>query len=253
MTLTTVASAIRAAGGISYSFVTIDPLNDQNGGQPGGNIRTAYLYNPAHVRLAGGVPGTATQANQVLAGPKLKYNPGLIDPNNTAWQASRKPLVAQWETINGKNQFFTVNVHLTSKGGGSAIEGDPRPPVNGGIQQRISQANVTGSFIANILKVDRNASIITAGDFNEFAFVAPIQEFISISGLQDIDVAANVPEIERYTYLYDMNCQEIDHMFVSNKIASKSPAVEHVHVNTWVSAIDQASDHDPTVAKLNVC
>jgi predicted extracellular nuclease len=94
--------------------------------------------------LSPGAPtGGSLDTNIVLPGPLLKYNPGRIEPANAAWTASRKPLAAQWETLDGKNKFFTVNVHFGSKGGSSGIEGDYRPPVNGGIEDREAQANIT--------------------------------------------------------------------------------------------------------------
>jgi len=143
LTLATLVASIAAQGGKNYSFVEIPPVDDTNGGQPGGNIRNAYIYNNATLRLRNANPGSSTEAVQVTSGPSLSSNPGLIDPTNPAWEASRKPLVVQWETLDGRNPFFTVDVHFTSKGGGSSIEGDPRPPVNGGVDQRIAQANTT--------------------------------------------------------------------------------------------------------------
>jgi predicted extracellular nuclease len=138
LTLTTLTAAISAAGGPNYSFTDIVPVDDRDGGQPGGNIRVAYLYKPNLIRLYKPNPGGSLDANEVLAGPTLKYNPGLIEPANAAWTASRKPLTAQWEVIGkagAKNSdvFFTVNVHFGSKGGGSSLHGDARPPVNGGV------------------------------------------------------------------------------------------------------------------------
>ncbi|KIX09484.1 uncharacterized protein Z518_00564 [Rhinocladiella mackenziei CBS 650.93] len=255
-TLETLITEIEDAGGVTYSYVDIDPVNDQDGGQPGGNIRVAYLYNPLVLNLKNLNPGSSTDANEVLPGPTLKYNPGRIDPANAAWDESRKPLAAEWETVKDKSTIFTVNVHFTSKGGSSSIEGDARPPVNGGVDQRLAQADLTANFIADILAEDPNASVIAAGDFNEFAFVAPLESFVDISGMVDLDGAARVKATERYTYLFDMNSQELDHMFVSPKIAGSPggrPDFNHVHVNTWVSYDDQISDHDPSVARLNVC
>ncbi len=36
-------------------------------------------------------------------------------------------------------RFFTINLHLTAKLDGSSTQGDARPPVNGGVDQRIAQ------------------------------------------------------------------------------------------------------------------
>ncbi|KAF1827473.1 Endonuclease/exonuclease/phosphatase-like protein [Dissoconium aciculare CBS 342.82] len=255
VTLSTLIDAISNAGSpVRYAFTQINPVNKQDGGQPGGNIRTAYLFNPAVVRLRKPNPGSSTDATRVLAGPSLSFNPGRIEPANSAWTNSRKPLVAQWETLDGANPFFTVNVHWTSKGGSSSIQGDARPPVNGGVDSRTAQANVTGTFIQQILRLDPQAAIVTAGDFNEFTFVQPLQTFASVSGLRSLDEVVGTPDAEVYTYLFDMNTQELDHMYVSDRIAQGGAAAfEHVHVNTWAAPADEISDHDPSVAKLNVC
>ncbi|KAJ9655013.1 hypothetical protein H2198_006058 [Neophaeococcomyces mojaviensis] len=252
-TLDVLVKAIQVAGGVEYVYVDIDPVNNEDGGQPGGNIRQAYLYNPEVLALFPGKQGSPTDAVQVIAGPSLSINPGRIEPNSTAWKDSRKPLAAHWLVKADNTTFFTINVHFTSKGGGTPIEGDARPPVNGGVDQRIQQANITADFIADILAKNQNSNIIMAGDCNEFAFVEPLKQLVANSGLVDLDEAANIDPVERYTYLFDMNSQELDHFFISKHIADQSPNVEHVHVNTWVSYADQISDHDPSVAQLNIC
>lgn len=153
LTLSTLTAAISAAGGPQYAFTDIVPVDDKDGGQPGGNIRVAYLYKPNLIRLYKPNPGGPSDANEVVDGPALKYNPGRIDPTNEAWTASRKPLVAQWEVIKDKGSskksdiFFTVNVHFGSKGGSSSLHGDARPPVNGGVEDRLAQSVLTANFV----------------------------------------------------------------------------------------------------------
>ncbi|KAI1274460.1 DNase I-like protein [Xylaria sp. FL0933] len=265
LTLSTLADAVTTVsnGSVVYNFTYINPVDGTNGGAPGGNIRNAYLYRPEILQLQGGndaVMGDSVAANEVLAGPKLKYNPGLIDPTNDAWLDSRKPLVAAWELVNpaarkgkGKGKtLFTINVHFTSKGGSSSLHGDARPPVNGGVEQRIAQANATGAFASQILAQDRDALVLTVGDFNEYGFVAPVQTFARVSGLKDLDEVAGIPTTERYAYLYDMNSQELDHAFVSKELA-KGAKFEHLHINTWLAYDDKTSDHDPSVAKFDIC
>jgi endonuclease/exonuclease/phosphatase family metal-dependent hydrolase len=254
-TLTTLSAAISALSpATSYAFTEVVPVNNADGGAPGGNIRVAYLYNPAILALHKPNPGSSTDA--CAYNGTLNFNPCRIAPLDPAWTASRKPLVSQWDILDGSNStFYTVNVHFASKGGSSSLHGDPRPPVNGGVEDRLAQAHLTASFIAEILADDPDASIITAGDFNEFAFVEPLTQFVEISGLEDIEDVLGVEETERYSYLFDMNCQELDHMYISPKVARarKELAYEHVHINTWVSRDDQISDHDPAVARMNLC
>ncbi|KAI0518342.1 Endonuclease/exonuclease/phosphatase [Xylaria bambusicola] len=279
LTLAALADAIADLSNVVYNYTYVNPIDGENGGAPGGNIRNAYLYRPNVLQLQGGstaMAGDAVTANEVLKGPKLKYNPGLIDPNNAAWLDSRKPLVAAWELVGsqgkpnkpwwdvlglwdlfgpGKSKgktLFTVNVHFTSKGGSSSLHGDARPPVNGGVEQRIAQATVAGEFISEILDRDNNALVLTVGDFNEYGFAAPVETFAKVSRLRDLDEVAKIPVTERYSYIYDMNTQELDHAFVSKQLG-KGAKFEHLHVNTWLAYNDQVSDHDPSVAKFDIC
>lgn len=268
LTLSALRDAIAALsnGTVVYNFTYIAPVDGTNGGAPGGNIRNAYLYRPEILQLQGGsdaVKGDAVTANEVFRGPTLKYNPGLVDPGNEAWTDSRKPLVAAWELIGKKGEkkskpkgkgktLFTVNVHFASKGGSTSLHGDARPPVNGAVAQRIAQGKVAGAFVAQILARDPDARVLTIGDFNEFAFAAPVETFAKASGLRDLDEVAGIPAAERYSYLYDANSQELDHAFVSRKLA-KGARFEHLHINTWVSYDDRTSDHDPSVAKFDIC
>jgi hypothetical protein len=43
LTLTTLVNAIQKESGVLYSFIDIVPVDKQDGGEPGGNIRQAYL------------------------------------------------------------------------------------------------------------------------------------------------------------------------------------------------------------------
>lgn len=105
-----------------------------------------------------------------------------------------------------------------------------------------------------LLKLDPNANIVVAGDCNEYAQTRSV--FAAFDGLlTEVDVAANIPDVERYTYLFDQNAEQLDHVFVSSAIAARGGiAVEHVHVNSWAASLAaRASDHDPTVAQLKIC
>ena len=254
LTLASLSQAISEISGVDYLWVNVDPVNNQDGGAPGGNIQTPYLYNPLVVRLLDANPGGPNDRNEVLPGPTLRFNPGRIDDGET-FSNSRKPIAAHWEMVDGSGTFFTVNNHWTSKGGSTTLQGDARPPVNGGVDRRIRQAEVTGAFIAQILAQDKNAAIVVAGDLNEFATVAPLRRFVEVSGLKDLDVVAKIPEVERYSYTFGSSQQQLDHVYASAWAARSvgKGDFEHVHVNTWVAEEDVGSDHDPAVARLNVC
>lgn len=134
--------------------------------------------------------------------------------------------------------------------GPSTLTHPPTPP-----ETQLIQALPPQTFIAQLLAADADAAVIAAGDFNEYQYVAPMTDFAAGSGLAEADDAADVAAAEQYSYVYDMNSEQLDHVLVSPRLvdASSSLAFAHVHVNTWVPYADQASDHDPSVAKFDVC
>lgn len=156
ITLATLSKSIFTISGgkTNYSYVeVVASAGNLDGGAPGGNIRQAYLYKPEVLSLWKPNQGGASDSTEVFMGSdgkvQLSFNPGRIDPANEAWAASRKPLVAAWQAKGGKKPFFTVNVHFSSKGGGTSLQGDVRPPVNGVVAKRVQQAEVTGVSISS--------------------------------------------------------------------------------------------------------
>ncbi|KAJ7069845.1 DNase I-like protein [Mycena amicta] len=256
VTLATLVAAIANISNVTYSWVDIDPVDGEDGGQPGGNIRQAYLYRAERLSLVqapGIIAGGALEAVKVVRArgkPILSLNPGRVDPNNTAWQDSRKPLAAMWKTHAGRT-LFTVNLHLVSKDGSTTGQGDARPPVNLPVVQRTAQVDAVATFVQSILDVDPSANVIVAGDCNEYLQTRSV--FGSLTSLMtDIDEIASVPDVERYTYVFANNCEQLDHIFLSPAITCAE--VEHIHVNNWAPTVDaRVSDHDPTVAKISLC
>ncbi|THV05257.1 DNase I-like protein [Dendrothele bispora CBS 962.96] len=257
LTLSTLVKAIADVSNVTYDFVEIAPVNNQDGGQPGGNIRQVYLYRPDKLSLVSGSPaGESLDSVEVVSDysgkPSLNFNPGRIDPTNAAWTDSRKPLVAQWQTPSGST-LFTVNVHFTSKGGSSSTQGNARPPVNLPVATRTTQVELAANFIKTVLDADSEANVILAGDFNEFSQTRSV--FASLNGVMtEIDEVAGIPLVERYTYVFDQNTEQLDHSFISSAIANRTLAYEHIHVNNWSPSLSaRVSDHDPSVGKVRLC
>ena len=140
-------AAIGEAGGPTYQFQQINPQDGQDGGQPGGNIRIGFLYNPARVGFLAGNHGNAITGTTVtcIAGQaKLDLNPGRVDPTNIAFQNSRKPLAGAF-TFNGRT-LYIIGVHFASKGGDDPLFGSVQPPVLASERQRIAQAQVVNEL-----------------------------------------------------------------------------------------------------------
>ncbi|KIM43160.1 hypothetical protein M413DRAFT_443970 [Hebeloma cylindrosporum] len=256
VTLTTLINAIAAVSNVTYQYASVNPVDGQDGGVPGGNIRTAYLYNPDKLSLVGNAPaGGSLDPVQVTGSflrPQLNFNPARIDPLNPAWDSSRKPLVAHWQTKKGQD-LFTVNVHLASKGGSSSTQGDARPPVNSPIEARTAQVTAVAGFVKAVLAKNPLANIIVAGDFNEYIQTRSVYAPIT-SLLADIDEVAKIPEVERYSYVFDQNSQQLDHVLISKALQHRKVNFEHIHVNNWSPTLAaRISDHDPSVGQVRLC
>ncbi|KAK0529517.1 hypothetical protein OC834_003657 [Tilletia horrida] len=255
-TLTNVVNSISNA---NYAYTSIDPIDARSGGQPGGNIRTAFIYRTDRVQLFGNAPaGNATQAVAVTTSSsgqaQLTLNPGLIDPNNSAWQSSRKPLIAQFQLVSDGSVFFVIGTHFTSKGGSTAAYAPGQAPINGGVQQRINQATVVRDFVGGLLAKQSDAKVLAGGDWNEFSGVQPLNtlQAQSSSGNVAFEEISHPVREERYSYVFSGMCQELDHFFTTPAMAANSQ-FEAVHVNTWVSLKSAESDHDPVVLQTNIC
>jgi predicted extracellular nuclease len=241
--------AIQAAGGPAYEFVSINPADDMDGGEPGGNIRTGFLYDPARIRFVGRPGGTATAAVNVVAGPDgpaLSYSPGRIDPLNPAFSNSRKPLAAEFR-YNGRT-VFVINNHLNSKGGDDPLFGRYQPPARSSENQRAQQAMVLKSFVEQLLAADAGARVVVLGDLNDFQFSDTLG-ILKSAGLETL--VERLPLGERYSYVFEGNSQVLDHVLVSpGLVTDGTPWVDVVHVNAEFH--DRPTDHDPTLAALMV-
>jgi len=240
-------TAVQAAGGPTYQYREIDPVDDQDGGEPGGNIRVGFLFDPARVGFIdrpGGGPTTATSVVTGATGPQLSASPGRIDPTNPAFANSRKPLAGEF-TFNGR-RVFVIGNHLNSKGGDQPLFGANQPPVLRSEAQRVQQAQVIRGFVDQILAQDPNAPIVVLGDFNDFAFSPPLAALTAGEAL--VNLTETLPEAERYTYVFDGNSQALDHILISQGLVALGAEYDIVHANSEFG--EQATDHDVPITRL---
>jgi hypothetical protein len=243
-------AAIRAAGGPAYQYRQIDPVDDQDGGEPGGNIRVGFLFRTdrgvSFIDRPGGGPTTATAVIDYPSGPQLSASPGRVDPLNPAWSNSRKPLAGEFR-MHGKKVFMIAN-HFNSKGGDQPLFGRFQPPARSSEVQRHQQAQVVNDFVDQIHAADPNANVIVLGDINDFEFSETVDV---LEGGVLTSLMKTLPQSERYSYDFEGNSQVLDQILVSrNMLQSFSIDYDPVHVNSEFA--DQASDHDPQVARLDL-
>ncbi|HET9241933.1 MAG TPA: Ig-like domain-containing protein [Gaiella sp.] len=247
-TLQQLIAAIQAAGGPTYQFRQINPVDDQDGGQPGGNIRVGFIFRTdrglEYVDRPGGTSTTATGVTGRNNQARLTFSPGRIDPQNAAWVDSRKPLAGEFR-FRGKTYFVIVN-HFNSKGDDQPLFARFQPPARLTETQRHQQAQVVNDFVDEILAADRNALVVVLGDINDFEFSETVE--ILEGGGALTSLMSTLPAGERYSYVFEGNSQVLDQILVTEKLAKPSTSYDVVHVNS--EFFDQASDHEPQVARF---
>ncbi|WAU80404.1 endonuclease/exonuclease/phosphatase [Streptomyces sp. Qhu-G9] len=247
-TMQKLIDAIVAAGGPAYEWRSIDPVNLADGGEPGGNIRQAFLYNPARVSFvdrAGGDASTAVGVTKVQGKARLTVSPGRIDPANAAWTNSRKPLAGEF-SFRGKPVFVIAN-HFASKGGDQALHSQFQPPARSSETQRHLQATAVNAFVKDILAKQKNADVVTLGDINDFEF-SQTTKLLEDDGVL-WSAVKSLPKSERYSYDYQGNSQVLDQILISPSIREDCDfSYDSVHINAEFS--DQISDHDPQVLRF---
>ncbi|MFF1843139.1 endonuclease/exonuclease/phosphatase family protein [Streptomyces sp. NPDC058217] len=246
-TLKRFTDAIVAAGGPRYAWRYIAPENGKDGGEPGGNIRNVFLFNPERVDFVdrpGGDATTAVTAVSTKKGVTLSASPGRIAPTSDAWDDSRKPLVGEFR-FHGK-PVFVIGNHFASKGGDQPLHGRYQEPTRSSETKRVKQATEVNTFVKSLLAADKSARVITLGDLNDFAFSPTMAALTGGKALKPL--ITTLPTNEQYSYVYEGNSQTLDHILVSPGVRRFDYDV--VHINAEFA--DQASDHDPQIVRVDV-
>ena len=247
-----IIDAVVALGGPAYGYVNIDPKAGNDGGISGGNIRNGYLYRlDSGLTLVDAPHGDAVTPVGILVQdgkPMLSLNPGRIDPENRAFDQSRKPIVVQF--LYKGESLFLINNHFNSKGGDMPLFGKVQPPRLETEAQRVQQAQVVFDFVSALLAVDPTARVIVLGDLNDFQFSPPLA-VLKTDGLLT-DLVETLPVEERYTYVYDGNSQVLDHIMVSESLLSALSEFNILHINSGYDIEQRFSDHEISLATFAI-
>jgi predicted extracellular nuclease len=266
VTMSDLVTAIVAAGGPSYAWTEIDPVNDQDGGAPGGNIRQVTMYRTEVGLTFDAIPGGgATVADSVVgsgASTALAQSPGRIDPASPAYNAgytltspatartmsssaSRKPLATQFSWHG--HTLFVINNHLDAKLEDDTDFGRYQPPVLWSEIQRVQQTQLIHSFVTAIEKAEPQAWVITLGDLNDQGFEPAITTLEQGGAL--VDTLDRLPLAQRYDYVFDGDSETLSGLLVSPALNRLVAWAGPVHINTDFAG--QTSDHDPLLAYIN--
>ncbi|MFC6488846.1 choice-of-anchor I family protein [Nitratireductor sp. GCM10026969] len=244
-TLQLLIQAIEDAGGPTYAFASIDPVDNADGGAPGANIQNAFLYNPDRVTL---------DALSRIEDDAFEEN-GDGTPAEALYEGTRKPLVGTFTFNATGEQVTVVGNHLKSKSQDDGLYGENQPPEEITLPQRVDQAGVINDYVSDLLAGDPDANVVVLGDLNDFQFSDTLDTLKDGGDGSDelINLVDSLPTEDQYSFIFNGNSQALDHILVSNGIADRAPEVDIVHANLDYGFEDgTASDHDPILARIDL-
>jgi hypothetical protein len=210
-----------------YVFAEIDPAAENaSGGEPNGNIRNAFIYDANRVMLEAG---------------------SLTQITGDEYHNSRNPLVGTFQ-FNGQD-VTVIDIHAYSRGGSDPDFGANQPPVQSGDDRRTAQADGVRSYINDQLATDPHHQFVVTGDFNGFYWEDAISHLTAGAVLTNL--SSMLPSEERYSYQFDGNTQEFDHILVTQGLL---PGAQYdaVHINSEFNPSTRPTDHDPQVSLLYI-
>lgn len=187
--------ACKKLGGPLYQWVDIAPANASDGGQPGGNIRNAFLYDPLRVGLV----------NATLR---------RIGHEVLAFDGSRKALMAQFRVRSSNQILAIINVHLASKRHQNSIFAPNQPGFDPKEAQRIAQASEIRAILAELDA--QGLDYYVTGDFNDFDFSETLKTLCADAS---VNLMQTVPQAQRYDYNHRGKLHTLMHAIVSKRQA----------------------------------
>lgn len=224
---------IAELSGIEYQWVDIDPGLDADGGQPGGNIRNGYLYNPQRVNL---------NADSVK----------LIGAEHPAYEGSRKPLMATFTELSSGQSLTCINVHFASKRHQNSLFAPVDPGVDAKLSTRIEQAQLVMDEANKIAA--QGAEFYITGDFNDIEHSDTLAVFEDAGASNLVKL---LPNVERFDYNHRGKLQVLMHGIVSQAMAAEHAEYEILHGNELIGIqpweeTDKPSDHAYVIARLSI-
>jgi len=228
------AKDIQWLGGPDYFWADIPPAQDADGGQPGGNIRNAYLFNPDRVEL-------------------LDSTLRRIGDDDPAYEGSRKPLMARFRVRETGAEIVVVNVHLASKRHQNSIFAPEDPGHDPRESTRVRQAEIIREALSDVREAGTDYYI--TGDFNDFEFSQTLR---TLCADDSVNMVETLPREERFDYNHRGQLQVLMHGVVPKKL-HQANAVEYeiLHGNELMGVqpgtmYGKASDHAYVIARLQV-
>ena len=161
----------------------------------------------------------------------------------------RPPLVVDVQVTGTWGAPYPLRVivnHWKSKGGDETV--------NAG--RRLAQAAFVAGLAQESLDADPGAHVVVLGDLNDYYGSAPVETLRSGTQPALVHLFDFLPEVDRYTYIFNGGSQTLDHVLISPALEPHVAEVQPVHVNADFAApgdeagMHHASDHDPVLVRV---
>ena len=224
---------IEQLSGIKYRWIDVNPKMGEDGGQPGGNIRNGFLYNPQRVAL---VEGSAR----------------VFGANEAYFEDSRKPLLALFKEQASGKVIACINLHLASKRHQASIFAPIDPGVDAKLSVRVAQATRIAEEAARLN--EQGINYYVTGDFNDTEYSETLQALLADHSVNLVDLLA--PD-QRYDYNHRGKLQVLMHGIVSKRSPIEYAEYEIIHGNELIGVqpgeeSDKPSDHAYVIARLQL-
>jgi predicted extracellular nuclease len=250
-TFAAICSAVVAEGGPSYRWLDIPPVAHMEGGEPGGNIRVGFLYDPARVTFeprgaAGSLTPNVVESKDGRA--RLAFNPGRVAPDDPAFVETRRTLAAEF--VFRGHRVVVLDSHFSSRREDDPAYGPRQPPTLHSEPKRIMQAQAVQRFVRDLAAADPQVTILHLGDCNDFHFRPALR---ALAGDTLEILTLRLPPEERYSYVFQGTSQPLDHALLGGPLrGTDGVEVEYVHINAEYPSNNRVSDHDPLVVRLHL-
>ena len=225
---------IAQLSGIDYKWVDVPPELGQDGGQPGGNIRNGFLYNPKRT--------TPDESSLVVLGSEA-----------SCYEDSRKPLVCVFVEAATGSRLAVMNVHLASKRHQASIFAPQNPGIDAKLSVRVQQASIIQTQTE--LWVKAGVDYYLTGDFNDTEHSDTLKELTTTTGT---NLVMSLAPQNRYDYNHRGLLQVLMHGIVPKTLLEEGRAqYEIIHGNELIGVkpgqdSDKPSDHAYVIAKIKM-
>ncbi|MCI0571291.1 MAG: ExeM/NucH family extracellular endonuclease [Myxococcaceae bacterium] len=193
---------LNMAYGVDTYAAVADPSNTGTD-----QIKVAFIYKPSRVQPLGGAVSDGAAVH------------------------NRPPVAQVFRTLgSGAGTFTAVVNHFKSKGscpssGPDADQGDGQSCWN---TTRVSQAQALLTFLQSMAQYANDEDILVMGDLNSYGDEDPIDTLLG-GGLTNL--ALQVPEAERYSYVFMGESGYLDHALASSSMAAQVEGMTFWHIN----------------------